>query len=232
MLLEYFCQYIKLTRGVTDSTVEHYITGIKTINKLLEKYNHPIKNVFDTTSIDELNMIKNFTLSNEEFNIKDTVGNRMYSVAFNHFYRFACEDKQFYQNDIKKMDIAVVKPEIINYSYTSWKRNQIIVAQAIEGAKYYCEHNNEHITFTAESTKKPYMEGHHLIPLKHQSEFNTGIDVYANIVCLCPICHRLIHFGILKEKQYILDQLYFERNERLAQSGIDISRDDFIKLVG
>lgn len=231
LLLKYFSRYIKLSRGVSDSTVRHYITGINTINTLLEKYEYPIKNIFDASSVDDLHMIKDFIRTNEEFITKDTVGNRMYSAAFNHFYRFACEDKQFYQNNIEKMDIIVDKPQMVNYTHTAWKRNQIIVDQVIENAKYNCEYNNDHNTFTAESTGKPFMEGHHLIPLKYQNKFNHGIDIYANIVCLCPICHRLIHFGIFKEKQYILDKLYSERKERMIHSGIDISRNDFIELI-
>lgn len=231
MLLEYFNQYMKITRSISDSTAKHYITGINTINALLLKYNCSVKNVFDIESIEELIIIKNFILTNEEFITKDTVGNRMYSAAFNHFFRFACEDKQFYHDNLSKMDIAVDRPQKVNYTHAFWKRNQIIVDQVIEGAKHSCEYNNNHITFTAESTGKQFMEGHHLIPLKHQCEFNNGIDVYANIVCLCPICHRLIHYGIFKEKQYILDKLYSERKDRMINSGIDISRNDFIELV-
>lgn len=94
-----------------------------------------------------------------------------------------------------------------------------------------CEHNHEHLTFTAKSTGKAYMEGHHLIPLKYQNQFNCGIDVYANIVCLCPVCHRLLHFGIEKEKIYAAEKLYDERKDRLAHSGIDISKKDFLSLV-
>ena len=99
------------------------------------------------------------------------------------------------------------------------------------GAHHLCEHNNDHITFTAKSTGKEYMEGHHLIPLKYQNEFDCGIDVYANIVCLCPICHRLLHFGTDDEKTYAAEKLFDERKERLINSGIDISKREFLELV-
>ena len=46
MLIEYFKQYMKVTRGITDKSVGHYITGINSINTLLQKYDFPIKNVF------------------------------------------------------------------------------------------------------------------------------------------------------------------------------------------
>lgn len=231
MLLEYFKQYIKVSRGVTDKSVGHYITGINTINSLLEKYDYPIKNVFEVEKLEDLDGILLFLSNNEEFKKKDSVGHHMYSVAFKHFYRFACEDKEFFSCNIENMDIPVTKPQKITTTSTVWKRNQILITQAIDGAHHLCEHNREHLTFTAKSTGKAYMEGHHLIPLKYQGEFNCGTDVYANIVCLCPVCHRLLHFGADSEKTYAAEKLFDDRKERLIHSGIDISKKYFLELV-
>lgn len=231
MLLEHFKQYIKITRGVTDKSVGHYITGLNTINSLLAKYDYPIKNVFEVKSVEDLDGILLFLTNNEEFKKKDSVGHNMYSVAFKHFYSFATEDTAFFDKNIETMDVVVSIPKQSTAVSTRWARNQILISQAIEGAHHMCEHNHEHLTFTAKSTGKAYMEGHHLIPLKYQNQFNCGIDVYANIVCLCPVCHRLLHFGIEKEKIYAAEKLYDERKDRLAHSGIDISKKDFLSLV-
>lgn len=73
------------------------------------------------------------------------------------------------------------------------------------------------------------MEGHHLIPLKHQTKFSNGIDVYANIVCLCPICHRLLHFGIQSEKAYVAEYLYERRSERLIKAVLIFQKVNFLK---
>ena len=231
MLIEYFKQYMKITRGITDKSVGHYITGINSINSLLQKYDFPIQNVFQIASINELNAVKVFLEGNAEFQQKDTTGHHMYSVAFKHFYRFACEDNSFFSNSISAMDIVIAKPKTVTTNSTRWRRNQIIITQAIEGAKYQCEHNPAHMTFTARSTGQAYMEGHHLIPMKYQSQFDCGIDVYANVVCLCPTCHRLLHFGRDLERRYAVEQLFDLRNERLIQSGIDLSKNDFLELV-
>ena len=228
-MIELFKQYIKISRNVSDSTVKHYITAINTINTLLIKNNYPIQNVFDVSSFEELNSIRDYLNSNVEFIKKDTVGNRMYSVAFNHFYRFACEDKDFYTEKLDKLDMVIPK-KTISVSNT-WKRNKLISAQALEFAHYQCECNNGHKTFIAASNGKQYMEGHHLIPIKFQKDFASSIDVYANIVCLCPVCHRLLHYGTTKEKEYNADKLFEARNERLIHSGIDISRNDFQKII-
>jgi 5-methylcytosine-specific restriction protein A len=87
------------------------------------------------------------------------------------------------------------------------------------------------MTFIARSTGQAYMEGHHLIPMKYQSQFDCGIDVYANVVCLCPTCHRLLHFGRDPERRYAVEQLFDLRSERLIHSGIDLSKKDFLELV-
>ena len=89
MNLDHFRTYIEDVRGVSDRTVKHYETALFTINALLEKYQFEIQNVFLTTDIAELDKIKSFLDQNLEFQTKDTVGHRMYSVAFKHYYRFS-----------------------------------------------------------------------------------------------------------------------------------------------
>ena len=89
MNLEHFKTYIKDVRGVSDRTAKHYETALFTINALLEKYGFEISNIFLTTDMGELDKVKAFLDQNNEFQIKDTIGHRMYSVAFKHYYRFS-----------------------------------------------------------------------------------------------------------------------------------------------
>ncbi len=230
MLQEYFKRYIRL-KGLSERTVGHYVTGIKSINAILEKHNFPVKNIFETQTVAELEAIKLFLQNNKEFQEKNTIGHNMYSVSLKHFYDFVCGDFEFFNQHIAQMDIETKKPEIVTTTTNSYKRNQIIVAQALEGANYSCEHNFTHKTFIAKSTNHAYMEGHHLIPMNHQDEFDCSIDVYANIVCLCPICHKLLHYGLNNEKKYVAESLFEKRQTRLAKSGIDIPKAEFLKLV-
>ena len=120
--------------------------------------------------------------------------------------------------------------EVKNIERTTWKRSDIIKRQTIESAGYICEINMKHNTFISESTNKQYMEGHHAIPLKQQEYFDKGIDIYANIICLCPNCHRLLHYGLKNSKEILLKQIYEERFMLLAHSGINISKREFIEL--
>lgn len=230
MLLEYFEQYLRV-KNISENSIGKYIRGIVRINKYLEDYNFPIKNVFEARSVDELILIRDFLKTNEEFVSQDTRGNRMYSVGFNHFFKFATKDSLFFQDNIEKMDVIVPKPQMVSTTTIGWNRNQIIVVQALEGADYRCEHNHEHHTFISQSTGREYMEGHHLIPLKYQNEFDNSIDVYANIVCLCPVCHRMMHRGMKSDRKYAAEKLYDERNYRLINSGIDISKKDFLRMA-
>lgn len=89
MNLEHFKAYIKDVRGISDSTAKHYETALFTINALLEKYQFEISNLFLTTNVDDLDKVKAFLDQNTEFQTKDTIGHRMYSVAFKHYYRFS-----------------------------------------------------------------------------------------------------------------------------------------------
>lgn len=230
MLQDFFKRYVRL-KGLSERTVGHYVTGINSINVILEKYNFPIKNIFETKTVADLEAIKLFLLSNTEFQEKNRIGHNMYSVSFRHFCEFVCGDYEFFNNNIQRMDIVAEKPPIVTSTTTSYRRNQIIVDQSLEGAGYCCEHNAKHQTFIAKATNHAYMEGHHLIPMKFQDDFECSIDVYANIVCLCPICHKLLHYGQTKEKSYVAEGLYEKRQTRLIQSGIDISKQEFLQLV-
>ena len=231
ILQDYFKQYLKVARGVTDRTVAHYITGLRTIDTYLEKYKFPIRSVYEVKTVADLDLIDKFLKTNPEFVKQNSVGHNMYSVSFKHFYNFACQDEVFFNANIDKMDVVVKKPAVLTTTIQVRKRNQIIIDQALEGANYCCEHNHSHQTFISQSTNKPYMEGHHLIPLMYQDEFDNSIDVYANIVCLCPVCHRLLHHGLAKERIYVAEELYDTRNARLNASGIDLSKNDFIKMI-
>lgn len=86
---EHFKKYVKETRGVSDRTVLHYITGLQTINLLLKEKHYRLTNVFCIDSLEDLEEVKQFLDNNDEYQVKDVVGHRMYSVAFKHFYRYA-----------------------------------------------------------------------------------------------------------------------------------------------
>lgn len=82
----------------------------------------------------------------------------------------------------------------------------------------------------AQSTHKPYMEEHHIIHLAVQQSFNHSLDVYANLICLCPICHRKIHLGLKEERKDMLKEIYEQREERFEKSGLTLTENEFVEL--
>lgn len=114
---------------------------------------------------------------------------------------------------------------------TQWKRSSIIKIQTLKISDSQCELDIYHNMFTSKSTGRPYMKGHHIIPMSKQRESDKSLDVYANIVCVCPVCHRLLHYGVESQKSALLRQNYHVRARRLTASGINISKEDFIKLT-
>jgi 5-methylcytosine-specific restriction protein A len=75
------------------------------------------------------------------------------------------------------------------------------------------------------------MEAHHIIPLRLQENFAKSLDVYANLVSLCPICHRKIHLGIIEERRLMIDEIYEIRKERLAKCGFVLGKEEFEDMV-
>lgn len=232
ILMMYYAKYLKEIRGVSDSTVKHYQGALKQISRYLVKKEKLKETICEIQNIESLQHIREYLYTDPEFLALDKRGHQMYSAGLNNYYKFA-EGVGFYNihNQIQVMDMEVPAKEKYTYSSDTWRRSSIIKNQSIEAAGYRCEIDETHETFTAESTGRPYMEGHHALPMKYQNKFSKNLDVYANIICLCPNCHRLLHYGIVAEKEPALDKIYFDRSKRLSACGIKISKEDFKKLA-
>ena len=108
-------------------------------------------------------------------------------------------------------------------SYQNYIRNPEVSKRAIALTNFCCEIDNSHMHFISQATKHNYVEAHHLIPMEFQDDFETSIDVEANIVSLCVVCHKKLHHAIFKDKKEVLKKLYLQRINRLEKCGISIS---------
>lgn len=232
VLKQYYMKYLIDVKGLADSSVNHYMGALRTISKYLTAHEKVNESIFEVNEINDLEEIKKYLFAQQDFMEKDKRGNQMYSAGLNNYIRFA---KGEVFSDVKDagamMDIEVPLPDKTTVKIEHWSRNGIIKKQTIMMAHYLCELNPYHATFIAASTGEQYMEGHHIIAFKSQGTFNVSLDVYANIICLCPICHRLLHYGLVDDKIVILSKIYAERADRLAKSGIRVSKDEFLKIV-
>lgn len=114
---------------------------------------------------------------------------------------------------------AAGKRETTNSAYV---RSQQVKKGALVRANYLCELDSTHSTFISRNTNKNYMEVHHLIPMEYQSEFFNSLDIAANVVCICPTCHKSLHFGNIEEIKPLLNKLINLKVNELKKYNINI----------
>jgi 5-methylcytosine-specific restriction protein A len=232
VLKEYYARYLIGVRNVKMSSVKHYFDALNNISRRLKEKNLVTTDIYEINDLNQLLQVREILYSDEDFIELNTRGNHMYSVGLNNYCKFATgEDFQKVQDKISMLDVPMDVTSSIESEHNTWRRSGIIRKQVIEFAGYSCEINNEHESFVAEKNKKPYMEGHHAIPMKLQSNFDKSLDVYANIICLCPICHRKIHYGLKADRRLLMLQIYDNRSERLEHSGIRLSKNEFVDMI-
>jgi hypothetical protein len=150
--------------------------------------------------------------------------------------KLAIEDG--YQRDINIIQASEIKKGPIEkknrkgsdlsnkYKY---QRNPSVSAIALQNANYRCELDSNHKTFK-QSNLRNYVEGHHVIPMHAQDEFEYSIDVPENIVALCPNCHRETHLSENKEKLKIVNKLFkIIKQRNLSDRKIHINLEKILK---
>lgn len=146
-------------------------------------------------------------------------------------------EKEVIKNPIPLKDLP--KPEYSPKNKTepgyekghkTYPRSKVIQQQALERANYKCEINPEHTTFISKYSEKPFMEAHHLIPGAYTDSglFEYSLDHIANVVCLCPNCHKEIHFGIDTDKK--ISELYELRKDMLKEAGIFVELRSLLEM--
>ena len=125
----------------------------------------------------------------------------------------------------EKVDDTTTKTQTI-LRHTS----QILKRMAKDRANNKCELEglNSCRYFTAKENGKNYLEIHHLIPFEFSNDFEKSLEVLENYVALCPHCHRLLHFGVDRERRGALTYLYNQRIVGLRSKGLDIDLKHFL----
>ena len=132
--------------------------------------------------------------------------------------------KLFIENDVKRPE---KRPEPVTVNNIKrYRRNLLEVRKAKISADYICEYDNKHVTFENNFDNNPYIEAHHLIPMATQGLFEYNIDFADNIICLCPNCHRRIHYGVKSDKSEMVQKFYKERHEKIESFKVNIKYND------
>lgn len=232
VLKEYYSRYLTEVRGLSLSSAKHYLDTLNNISRRLKAKELIKHSIYEISSIEQLNYIRDVLYADSDFVAMNERGKRMYSAGLNNYCRFASgADFHETQSKMSALDVPVAAEKTIVTEQTMWKRSGILRMQTIEMAGYACEMNPSHETFIAEGSKKSYMEGHHALPMKRQGEFDVSLDVYANIICLCPICHRRIHYGVKQDRIEMAKRIYADRSLRLMKCGIKLSENEFVEAA-
>ena len=196
--------------------------------------------IFDPLSISDVQEIwsgvKSFNQSSQKLELAQYAA--LKKLLSKRNFRFVeYEDEEDYQKAIENMEVESGKVEdqpedsIVKVSKASeklkWGRDPIKGKRAIVQVDFKCEADGSHAFFNSFKTGKNYVEAHHLIPLQFQEEFQNSLDVEANIISLCPMCHKKVHHAIMDEKLPVVEELYEKRKDRLEKCEIGVSLEKF-----
>lgn len=231
-LREYYRRFLQDVRGLKQSTVKHYDEALKKISQILIAKEKIKNSIYEIRTLDRLLEIMEELKRDEGFLALDKRGHSMYSAGMNNYLKFANGEmfKQINRN-LTVLDVPMPAKEKIKRTVLEYPRTAIITRQVVQYADYRCEMDSEHQSFIDGRNNKPYMEGHHAIPLHYQGKFEHSLDIYANVVCLCPICHRKIHYGISEDRRLMMDEIWEKRIGRLNNCGISMSKTEFENLI-
>ncbi len=224
----------KQGKPLSPSSVKHYgDEALRKINEFTRLIHPEYDSIFDVSSLSELEILKKEIFTNQEFIDLDGRGNNMYSAGFNRYFEFA--SGQLLLHKEASLSLLDTKEPVRYSSIVSDRyiptRDRIKIIQAEQASNYNCQIDIRHRSFTSQATHRQYVEGHHIIPLNQQKDFQFSLDCYANILVLCPNCHRFLHYGLEREKREKLSIIYEERAERLHNSGIELDRKEFLERV-
>lgn len=234
LLKTYYKRYLSEVRRLKPSTVKHYCDALNNITRHLQGMKMIEGSIYDILDLHQLKDLRTILFADPSFIAQNKKGNQMYSAGLNNYVKFAEGTNLLgLHHDVAKLDMPmpVIAEEPRRYEIQHWARSDILREQTLAVADYHCEMDGRHQSFVAERTHKPYMESHHAIPIHLQGRFSYSLDVYANLICLCPVCHRKIHYGLRDERREMLYEIYEKRHERMAHSGLEIGKEEFADLI-
>ena len=214
-------------RKRTDKPRSYFVFLIRLIYAYELYYDCTIEGL---ASMDCYRKLKSFMQTPEmaEFNKK---AKNFYSAPLSSFYKFLLTYLEADEIDSDTDSDARPKKVFLNNRFI-YPRNPRIAQAAKEQANWKCDMDADHITFTSQFDDNPYMEAHHLIPMAVQDFYENSLDFVGNIICLCPTCHRKIHYAIDLDKKEMLQGLFKKRKQAYEDKGISITLQDLYKHYG
>ncbi|MBM7554899.1 HNH endonuclease [Thalassobacillus pellis] len=197
-----------------------------------------------TSAPRSFNMISKRRITNAESQygsveaaIRSITGKEVSEEAYSQIISEEVEDDVKYQREIEKAtpnppseDVPKELHEVSTYHSRTgnYSRDAGEALRALIDGGFQCEVDPLHETFLNKTTMTHFVEAHHLVPLSQQKNYSYSVDVKANIIALCPNCHRKIHHARLVEKREMIEDLYKERKARLKNAGIMTSIEELL----
>ena len=174
---------------------------------------------------------KKTELLDEEFSLMDSLDESIRVM----FKRLLCliEDvehgcfvrwKKDVLTSLRQINAAAGNGEMLGeYAPIMTAKENASARKVIETHGFKCEIDAGHETFIDRQTGKPYVEAAYLIPLRAQGDFKKDLNCEANMICICPICNRMLIHGTDSKIEDLLVPLYYSRKDALKKAGIDIT---------
>lgn len=209
-----------------------------------ENFNTEIENILTFKTLKEIEKV----VTSEKFKKYNQEENRFPNATFNCYISCVAHlnsekenvaDRQLNDNleiitDKDNDNYHVIKSaqkrkdKEINGNIFTYPRSKYENFEAKKRSHWECDLNNNHFTFINKSDGNPYMEGHHLIPMSVQDYYEHTLDFADNIVCLCPNCHRKIHYAEDEQKKELLEVLFNKQKNKYSNFKININFKDLL----
>src|SRR5690625_3059205 len=229
--------------GKPSSYKRYLIRFLVHLSEIFDETVNELESTRTIEQIERLIKLPDFTKFNQETN-------RFYSATFSAFKRYVksvvnlkleeqvdedinkeLQQKLIYieENKLVKKPMKRKNKQDIKGTHT-YPRSEIEMMKTKVNSNWECEISTSHKTFINEQLNKPFVEGHHLIPMSAQDQFENTIDFADNIVTLCPNCHRKIHYGLQEDKYEMIQSLYKKRKDLYPKYGIEITLQELLSF--
>ena len=65
--------------------------------------------------------------------------------------------------------------------------------------------------------EEPCIEVHHVVPMRFQKEFNINLDQTPLTICVCMVCHKILHHGSEEDRKKLVSFLYQRKKNILKE---------------
>lgn len=114
----------------------------------------------------------------------------------------------------KEWEINTREPELDKTSpVIKFKRDHKVIKKSKDKGQDVCffeeiETKYGHPKPPVGKKEEPCIEVHHVVPMRFQKEFSINLDQTPLTICVCMVCHKILHHGSDEERKMLVSFLY------------------------